>query len=173
MTRGGSRSGSGRKPLLDEEEEISVGSICERMWQDMAWQLANEEYEAQLYIKDVRHSQQELQNIPVRVRAEVETTRKFAEATVMIEDSIRYANIPADELSDSSIANNKLASERGGPDPVTVTRPYDAKDKVLAAGIAWARDKFDKNISARTADRCWGKFRELEQSVRDTWKPPV
>ena len=172
MGRGGKRDGAGRKSLLDEEEEISIGSICERMWQDMATQAAWSEYEGRSYVKDVRSSQQELQNIPVRDRVGDEAMRAVDEATVLITDSIRYAKISAEELSDSVEANDKLAKERGGPEPVTITRPYDAKNWVLTAGVKWAQVQFDKTISARTAERCWEIFKKLEASSRDAWKPP-
>lgn len=180
MTRGGSRSGSGPKPLLDEQEEISVGSICERKWQDIATQSGWDEYERRLYIKDIRVEQDILRKIPVVERSSTETLKKIEDAKESVGDILKYANTVAAEdvpefppIEAERARMNKLAAERGGPEPMTITRPYDAKAKVLEAGVHWAQAQFDKKISGKTAERCWERFREFEASIRDTWKPPV
>lgn len=135
----------GRPAALTFKQMIAVGGECERIWLALAQDLADQKYEAQPFVMDLRKEQAAFQSTPISKR------RAWRAGLKDFSDGIK------DILLD--------AHERGLTKFITA-RPYRTKNTVKDAGVTWCHERYGIKITRRRAQECWVIFRELQEKLR-------
>ena len=138
MTRGGKRSGAGRKAAIDSFQALQVGEHCEALWlkaaEDQA--LARHAETAEMQLVDAERARLDLVHPLLRKRSAL--PKEIGE-----------------EITDI------IGKRRGYT--IAVLRPYEAKFEIIQSAIAWCKKEFGADISESKANQCWKDFRRFRK----------
>jgi hypothetical protein len=141
MTRGGARSGAGRKSNLSKLQALMVGGYCEALWNQAAEDQAHARHEQEPTTKMIRQEQDRAELIPKSPRGR----RMNPEITESIDDIVRAAG------------RQRAVS-------IPLKRPYGAKVKVIAVAIAWCQEKYGQTITESKALECWKEWKRFQNT---------
>jgi hypothetical protein len=130
VTRGGARSGAGRRSVLSREQALWVGEECERLWIKASEDQAMARYEKGPITEMIRDEQARTDLIPIFARKARGSVRDITESIDEITGGVRVMSIPR-------------------------KRAYGAKSEVIKAAIAWCLDEYGQIITSSKAVECW------------------
>jgi hypothetical protein len=138
MTRGGARSGAGRKSALSTFEALQLGEWCEYQWsktaEDQALERHTKSTRTTLQIRDVQDSAALVGRL----------ARKHGMPEQITED--------IDHLT----GGDRVVS-------IPLKRPYGAKAKVIAAAIKWCKAEYGQTITVSKATECWKAYKRFQR----------
>ena len=152
MPRGGSRSGSGRKPSLEYLDQLDVGGECERRWLDLR-QAQEDKALAAIYV-GTEYSEliKTAHAVPLEDRVDRLTNFEGGDYRDDVDGALREMQ-GIDLMSDEAPARLRT---------IAVTRPYGARATIEREVAAWATERFGRTISVRTVRSCWISLRKLK-----------
>lgn len=153
MRRGGRREGAGRKPILDEDQRLLIGSRCQQLWEDKQHDalMAHSQEGSKL----IQVEYDKINKIPIHERKAWGDSEAQQDHLDNIEFALREAQgIDADDdRMPSSVTNYSVPRIKGQRKPIII---QVADESSIDYGIF---------ISERTVEACWKEWRKVLKEI--------
>lgn len=154
MSRGGNHGGAGRKPLLSDRQELTVGGMHAELWRRIIERQALARHDAQPEMAHVRWIQESQKKL---VRRRLLTKAELDALDLRMEEALPDG--PTHDLLPFSVAVEARCAS------IPLKRPYGPRGYARAVIIRWARRKFGVTLKPYYVKNCWEKFRKLEARI--------